>query len=345
VVELITRDKDFLYMNLNIFKAPFNINHAAAISIIAHFVFLSIQPFDFFNKPIIPEKKYKKFRLEIIKRPQISPKIKKQLNISEPKLFKSKKPIISKPTIVLASKPTRQFKSKPIQAFKIKTGPLKSRTSKNIKVITSASIQKSDFKTLKHYTTRQAVRKFSKNSNKIFDSYNTRTANLTALKNHKRFDGAKFEAIFLKDKVNKVNQPIGRHSKLVETHAVLKNSFITQIKHITALAPEAKDPLLEEELIDLWNVYTTKIRQMIANAKTYPSKARDKGKQGKALVSFKIGKGGEIIKLLIESSSGHEVLDEAARMAVSNAEPFPPIPEKLNKQFAFLELPISFILR
>ena len=84
---------------------------------------------------------------------------------------------------------------------------------------------------------------------------------------------------------------------------------------------------------------------MIANAKNYPSKARDKGKQGKALVSFQIGKSGKIIKLLIESSSGHEVLDEAARMAVSNAEPFPPIPEKLNKQFAFLELPISFVLR
>jgi periplasmic protein TonB len=84
---------------------------------------------------------------------------------------------------------------------------------------------------------------------------------------------------------------------------------------------------------------------MIANAKTYPSKARDKGKQGKTLVSFQIGKGGEIIKLLIESSSGHKILDEAARMAVSNAEPFPLIPEKLNKQFAFLELPISFVLR
>ena len=111
-------------MNLNMFKDPFNINHAAAISIIAHFVFLSIQPFEFSSKPIIPEKKYKKFRLEVIKRPQVSPKKKKQLNIREPKLFKSKKPIISKPKIVLASKPEKQFKSKTIQAFKIKTRPL-----------------------------------------------------------------------------------------------------------------------------------------------------------------------------------------------------------------------------
>jgi TonB family protein len=345
VVELIPRDKDFSYMNLNIFKAPFNINHAAAISIITHFLFLSIQPFEFSNKPIIPEKKYKKFRLEVIKRPQVSPKIKNQLKIREPKLFKPKKPIISKQTILLASKPTKQFISKPIQAFKIKTRPLKSKASKNIKVITSSLIQKNDFKTPKHYTNWQVARKISKNSNKNFYSYNNRTANLISLKNHKRFDGAKFEPIGLKNIVNKLSQPIDSYSKLVETHSVSNKSFTPQIKNISTLAPETNDPLLEEEQKGLWNDYTKKIRQMIANAKTYPSKARDKGKQGKALVSFQIGKGGEIIKLLIESSSGHKVLDEAARMAVSNAEPFPPIPEKLNKQFAFLELPISFVLR
>lgn len=331
MVELTHRDKDFSYMNLNIFKDPFNINHAAAISIIAHFVFLSIQPFEFSNKPIIPEKKYKKFRLEVIKRPQVSPKI--------------KKPIISKPTIVLASKPIKQFKSKPVQAFKIKTVSLKSRTSKNIKVITSASIQRSDFETPKHYTTRQAARKIPKSSNKTFDSYNPRAVILTSQKNYKRFDGTKFQPKGLKDNINKVSQPMDRYSKLVATRAVLNHSFTPKIKHITALISETKDPLLDKELKDLWNVYTTKIRQMIANAKIYPSKARDKGKQGKTLLSFQIGKSGEIIQLLIESSSGHKILDEAARMAVTNAEPFPPIPEKLNKQYALLELPISFILR
>jgi TonB family protein len=329
----------------SLFNKSFNFGHAVVISFVIHFGFLLTHPFEFSSEPLIPKKIYKKFRLEVIKRPQVSPKIKKQLNIREPKLFKSKKPFISKPTIVLPSKPTKQFYSKNIQAFKINTRPLKIRTSKNIKVRTSPLIQKSGFVTPKHYTTRQAAKKISKSTNKTFNSYNSRTTNLIALKNHKRFDGANFEPIGLKDKVNKVNQLIGVQSKLVETHAVLNNSFIPQIKHITALVPEPNDQLLEEELKDLWNVYTTKVRQMIANAKTYPSKARDKGKQGKALVSFKIGKGGELIKILIENSSGHKVLDEAARKAVSNAEPFPPIPKRLNKQFAFLELPISFILR
>ena len=143
----------------SLFNKSFNFGHAVVISLVIHFSLLLAHPFEFANKPLIPEKKYKKFRLEVIKRPQVSPKIKKQLNIREPKLFKSKKPIISKPTIVLASKPIKQFESKPVQAFKIKTVSLKSRTSKNIKVITSASIQRSDFETPKHYTTRKAARK------------------------------------------------------------------------------------------------------------------------------------------------------------------------------------------
>jgi TonB family protein len=329
----------------SLFNKPFNFAHAVVISFVVHFGFLLAHPFEFVNKPLIPEKKYKKFRLEVIKRPQISPKIKKQLKIREPKLFKSKKPVISKPAVVLISKPTKKFKSEPIQEYKIKTGPLKSRTSINIKVITSALIQKSDYENLKHYNTRPTARKISKSSNKTFDSYYPRAVNLISQKYYKRFVGTNFQPKRLKDKIKKENQPLGRHAKFVETHAISNNFFTPQIKNITALVPETNDPLLEEELKGLWNDYTTKIRQMIAKAKTYPSKARDKGKQGKALVSFQIGKHGEIIKLLIESSSGHEVLDDAARMAVSNAEPFPPIPVKLNKQFAFLELPISFVLR
>ena len=65
----------------SLFNKPFNFGHAVVISFVVHFGFLLTHPFQFANKPLIPEKKYKKFRLEVIKRPQISPKIKKQLKI------------------------------------------------------------------------------------------------------------------------------------------------------------------------------------------------------------------------------------------------------------------------
>ena len=113
---------------------------------------------------------------------------------------------------------------------------------------------------------------------------------------------------------------------------------------MTVLIPE-QDPLLKEELNNLWNGYTNKVRQMIAKAKIYPPKAREKGQQGKIHLSFKIGKDGKVLKLFVEHSSGYEILDEAARIAITNAGPFPPIPEKLEKQYALLKLPISFVLR
>jgi protein TonB len=114
---------------------------------------------------------------------------------------------------------------------------------------------------------------------------------------------------------------------------------------VAELNLDIQDQLSIEELNALWNGYTTKVRQMIARAKIYPSGARDKGQQGKIDLSFKLGKNGGVLKLLVEHSSGHAMLDEAARDAVENAGPFPPIPEKLNKQYVLLKLPVSFILR
>jgi TonB family protein len=135
------------------------------------------------------------------------------------------------------------------------------------------------------------------------------------------------------------------HSTLVDTGIVINHSFKPQVRNVAELNLDIQDQLSSEELNELWKGYTTKVRQMIARAKIYPSVARDKGQQGKIDLSFKLGKNGGVLKLLVEHSSGHAMLDEAARDAVENAGPFPPIPEKLNKQYVLLKLPVSFILR
>ena len=114
---------------------------------------------------------------------------------------------------------------------------------------------------------------------------------------------------------------------------------------MAVLSLDNQDQLSVEELNELWDGYTTTVRQMIARAKVYPPQAREKGQQGKINLSFKLGKNGGVLKLLVDHSSGYEMLDEAARDAVKNAGPFPPIPEKLNKQYVSLKLPVSFILR
>ena len=143
----------------------------------------------------------------------------------------------------------------------------------------------------------------------------------------------------IKQPLKKAGNPdrifVGKRSALVATRSPANYSFKPQVKNMTVLLPE-QDPLLKEELNNLWTGYTTKVRQMIARAKIYPPQAQKKGQQGKIQLSFKIGKDGKVLKLLVEHSSGYEILDEAARMAITDAGPFPPIPEKLNKQYALL---------
>jgi len=323
-----------------ILKAPFNISHAAVISLSVHFVFLSVYSFDIFNKPAFPERKYKKFRLEIAKRPQVIPEKIKPLKAREPILRKFNKPVLPKPTFVSVSKPIKEFKSKPKQF--VKSAALVKRVTSNIELRKSALIQKTGFNIPMYSATPKLVKNISEKPPKIVFPLKGKVETGKNLVRGTRFYRNK------KHPLKKAGNPdrifVGKRSTLVATHTHPNYTFKPQFKNMTASFPE-QDPLSDEELNNLWTGYTTKVRQMIARAKIYPSKAREKGQQGKIYLSFKIGKDGRVLKLFVEHSSGYEILDEAARIAITDAGPFPPIPEKLNKQYAFLELPISFVLR
>ncbi|MBT6296946.1 MAG: energy transducer TonB, partial [Nitrospina sp.] len=86
------------------------------------------------------------------------------------------------------------------------------------------------------------------------------------------------------------------------------------------------------------------IRMKVASAQVYPEFAREKNKQGKAILSIKLGRNGNILNVSVGNSSGHKVLDEAAVKAIKDAAPYPKIPDKLNRQYVLLKLPISFVI-
>ena len=324
-----------------ILKTPFNISHAAIISLGVHFVFLSVYSVEIFNKPTFPEKKYKKFQIELVKRTQFSPTKRKLLKVREPILHASKNPVLPILSLVSVSKPIRKFKSKPKQFIK-PAATLEKRVLRSVQVRKSVSIQKTDFKTPVYSVMPKLVKNISEKPIKIVYPLKG-----TVETGKKVARGARFYRN-IKQPLKKAGNPdrnfVGKRSTLVATRSPASYSFKPQVKNMTVLLPE-QDPLLKEELNNLWTGYTTKVRQMIARAKIYPPKAREKGQQGKIHLSFKIGKDGKVLKLFVEHSSGYEILDEAARIAITDAGPFPPIPEKLNKQYAFLKLPISFVLR
>jgi len=325
-----------------ILKTPFSISHAAVISLSVHFVFLSVYSVEIFNKPKFPEKKYKKFQIELVKRTQVSPAKRKLLKVREPILHASKNPVLPKLSLVAISKPIRELESKSKQFVKPVAVTLEKRVLRSLQARTSVSIRQTDFKSPAYSALPKLVKNISEKPLKIVLPLKGAVETGKKLTRGARLYRSTRQP--LKTGVNPDRIFVRQRSTLVATRSPANYSFKPQVKNMAVLPPE-QDPLLKEELNNLWTGYTTKVRQMIARAKIYPPKAREKGQQGKIYLSFKIGKDGKVLKLFVEHSSGHEILDEAARIAITDAGPFPPIPEKLNKQYAFLELPISFVLR
>ncbi len=64
----------------------------------------------------------------------------------------------------------------------------------------------------------------------------------------------------------------------------------------------------------------------------YPDQARRRKLNGTLILDVVIDASGRLIKTDLRQSSGHQVLDDAARRIVRLAAPFPPFPEKLRQQ-------------
>lgn len=292
------------------FNDSFDLSHAAFISIVVHFMFFATQPFGIFDKPLVQEKEYKKIRLEVVKKPEVVRVPQKKLEVKRQVL--RKKLVLPTPVAIPVSTPIRQIESVPMQVTRSMVTPVMTKASKNYYQTASSPVGK------------VVVGKFVAKGTFNRNSFQPRTR---------------------MGKVDKLKQSTSGHSTFVDTRGGVNHSFNPQVRNVAALNLDKQDQLSGDELDELWNGYTTTVRQMIARAKIYPPMAREKGQQGKINLSFKLGKDGGVLKLLVKHSSGHAMLDEAARNAVKNAGPFPPIPEKLNKQYVLLKLPVSFILR
>jgi TonB family protein len=107
---------------------------------------------------------------------------------------------------------------------------------------------------------------------------------------------------------------------------------------------EKENSLSKEELDAIWRQYANSIQVKIAKAKNYPSLAKRRGQQGKAILSFKLSRDGNVLDLKVEKSTGHNSLDQAALRAIKEGGPYPIIPKALSKKYAFLRIPISFVI-
>ncbi len=81
------------------------------------------------------------------------------------------------------------------------------------------------------------------------------------------------------------------------------------------------------------------IQKRIRDHIQYPQQAKRMGLRGKVILKFTINKDGSVRDIIIETSSGHEILDNAGFSAISDAAPFPKPPVS-----AQIIIPIDFKL-
>jgi TonB family protein len=103
---------------------------------------------------------------------------------------------------------------------------------------------------------------------------------------------------------------------------------------------EAGTPISEAQAL---LAYAGMIRKKIEEKKRYPPWARRNGWQGRVVLDFAILNDGRLKEVTVVGSSGHRILEEAAKEAIEKANPYPPPPMK-GKDLLRLRIPIVFRL-
>lgn len=99
-------------------------------------------------------------------------------------------------------------------------------------------------------------------------------------------------------------------------------------------------PSVQDEVIkDYVREILKKIERL--GTESYPSEARGK-LYGAAIVQFEIFPDGAIQNVMIVKSSGHEVLDNAAKQAVKSASPAKPFSQLIKAQTDILVVTRTF---
>ena len=110
-----------------------------------------------------------------------------------------------------------------------------------------------------------------------------------------------------------------------------------------APAPAPGEPS-ERELVGRYQQQLADIIET-RKLKRYPNDAMQNGWEGAATVLLKIGTDTKIAGVEIAVSSGHEILDEQARISISRAKPFVQVPEGLKGKMFEARVRVVFSLK
>jgi protein TonB len=90
--------------------------------------------------------------------------------------------------------------------------------------------------------------------------------------------------------------------------------------------------------------YVTKVTRRLEQHKKYPRSARNAGRQGKAIILFKVNSKGKVLSAKIVQSTGHQILDDEVMSLINRAQPLPSFPPELEQSELTIRVPLDFSL-
>ncbi|RJF77906.1 energy transducer TonB family protein [Rhodopseudomonas palustris] len=91
--------------------------------------------------------------------------------------------------------------------------------------------------------------------------------------------------------------------------------------------------------------YRDRLAAHLARYKQYPSASKSAGEQGTALLSFTVGRSGQVLASRLARSSGHPALDAETLAMIRRAQPLPSFPPEMTQASLSFTVPVNFSLR
>jgi protein TonB len=91
--------------------------------------------------------------------------------------------------------------------------------------------------------------------------------------------------------------------------------------------------------------YRDRLAAHLQRFKQYPASARAAGVQGTAMLSFTVGRGGQVLRASLAGSSGHAELDAETLAMIRRAQPLPAFPPEIAQSSLSFTVPIRFAIR
>jgi protein TonB len=91
--------------------------------------------------------------------------------------------------------------------------------------------------------------------------------------------------------------------------------------------------------------YRDRLAAHLQRFKQYPASARSAGVQGTSMLSFTVGRSGQVLRASLAGSSGHADLDAETLAMIRRAQPLPAFPPEMTQSSMSFTVPIRFAIR